>query len=144
MVGPSRYTLGGSLRCWESLIPSTHLSHSGVGDGSWWAGRNLYLEADQDGDPVGFKTVVWDNVASGMFMVVWTLNNANKVQCAWNRLTIKLWVGVNDSRKYGTPGVSGGLDCTGIGSAHFPVVSSASQNFRVNFGSTPGQTAGFT
>ena len=40
------------------------------GGGFWWAGRSLYLEAEKDGDPVGFKAVVWGNVASGVFMVV--------------------------------------------------------------------------
>ncbi len=40
------------------------------GGGFWWAGRNLHLEAEEDGDPVGFKTVVWGNLASGAFMIV--------------------------------------------------------------------------
>jgi hypothetical protein len=40
------------------------------GSGFWWAGRNLYLDAEEDGDPVGLKTVVWGNLASGVFMIV--------------------------------------------------------------------------
>jgi len=40
------------------------------GGGFWSAGRNLYLDAEEDGDPVGFKTVVWGNLASGVFMIV--------------------------------------------------------------------------
>jgi hypothetical protein len=33
----------------------------------WWAGRNLYFDADEVGDPVGFRPIVEGNVASGVF-----------------------------------------------------------------------------
>jgi hypothetical protein len=57
-----------------ALLGVVHIIYSLVakrtGGGSWWAGRNLYLEAEENGDPIGFKTVVRGNVASGVFMVV--------------------------------------------------------------------------
>jgi len=33
-------------------------------------GRGFVFEAERDGDPVGFKTVLWGNLASGLLEIV--------------------------------------------------------------------------
>jgi len=42
-----------------------HRSGSGI-----FASRNLFLDTERDGDPVGFQTVVLGNAALGIFAIV--------------------------------------------------------------------------
>jgi hypothetical protein len=41
-----------------------------LGGHGFWGGRGFIFDAEDDGDPVGFRTVVWGNMASGVFEVV--------------------------------------------------------------------------